>query len=131
MSQICVPPRSTIECNTDCIFCKMAIRNNLCNTKYCIYIVRCKHCNQIYVGETKRLLKKRIHEHLYSKSSAVYTHWLIQHSDINIVDCFVFDILHKNAQYYKHRIFVEAHYIRMYNGYLMNGCESVNLQYTV
>lgn len=35
-----------------------------CNTSYVVYIIQCTLCNLIYVGCTKRNLKKRISEHL-------------------------------------------------------------------
>lgn len=35
-----------------------------CNTSYVVYIILCTQCNLIYVGCTKRQLKKRISEHV-------------------------------------------------------------------
>jgi hypothetical protein len=37
-----------------------------CNTRNLIYLVTCQKCSKQYVGETKRHLKKRIYEHIYS-----------------------------------------------------------------
>ena len=40
--------------------------NFTCTTKDCIYVIHCKYCNQLYVGETKRRLADRVAEHLRS-----------------------------------------------------------------
>jgi hypothetical protein len=37
-----------------------------CNTRNLIYLVACQICSKQYIGETKRHLKKRIYEHIYS-----------------------------------------------------------------
>ena len=37
-----------------------------CSTRNLIYVITCKKCSLLYVGETKRELRKRMYEHLYS-----------------------------------------------------------------
>ena len=37
-----------------------------CNTRNIIYIITCQKCTKQYIGETKRELKKRIYEHIYT-----------------------------------------------------------------
>ena len=51
-----------------------------CEQKMVVYMIRCTHCNIVYVGETIRRLKKRISEHLYNikqrkNSSSLVTHF--------------------------------------------------------
>ena len=35
-----------------------------CNSRECIYIIKCNKCNHFYVGETKRTIKERLSEHI-------------------------------------------------------------------
>ena len=37
-----------------------------CSTRNVIYTIKCTKCQLLYVGETKREIRKRIYEHLYS-----------------------------------------------------------------
>ncbi|XP_070570116.1 uncharacterized protein [Ptychodera flava] len=37
-----------------------------CNTRNLIYIITCQKCSKQYIGETKRELKRRIYEHIYT-----------------------------------------------------------------
>ena len=64
---------TTRECNKkDCL-----IRENgtdLCFTKNIVYEIKCKKCEQSYIGSTIRLLHDRIKEHFTSDTSSVYKH---------------------------------------------------------
>ena len=44
---------------------------NTCETFNVIYLIQCRLCNLQYIGETKRRLKDRFNEHLYSTLLAI------------------------------------------------------------
>jgi len=48
--------------------------DKLCNTKRCVYEMRCSKCSKIYIGSTIRQLHTRIKEHYQTPSSSVYKH---------------------------------------------------------
>jgi hypothetical protein len=78
-----VPPLSvqvrrsqSIPCTQLCV----CAAKNLCYKKNIVYEVVCGICNVSYIGETHRTFKTRIQEHLTSKTSKVYQHFLTTHS---------------------------------------------------
>ena len=42
------------------------IGNIKCTTRNLIYIITCQKCMKQYIGETKRELKRRLYEHIYT-----------------------------------------------------------------
>ena len=50
-----------------------------CETEGVVYCLRCSNCNIVYVGETKRSLKRRISEHLYNTSQNKGSSLLVSH----------------------------------------------------
>ena len=50
-----------------------------CETEGVVYCLRCSNCNIVYVGETKRSLKRRISEHLYNISQNNGSSLLVSH----------------------------------------------------
>ncbi len=64
-----------------------------CDSKSCVYIIKCKKCKHIYIGETNRSISCRIKEHLYSIGSCIpYSKHTPVSSDFNFV-------YHNNAAY--------------------------------
>ena len=127
LSKIFHPPKECVECEPNCYFCSISTRLNLCHLKNIVYIIHCTHCHLKYIGQTARLLKTRIHEHLTQNNSAVKQHWTQFHSTVNIQSCFSFNVLHKNLNIESKRIAVESLYIHAHKDNLMNGCVSTQL----
>ena len=50
---------------------KTACLASLVKTFNVIYLIQCRLCNLQYIGETKRRLKDRFNEHLYSTLLAI------------------------------------------------------------
>ena len=117
--------KEKLKCNTDCLFCSIAKRMDICNLKFVVYIIECGLCQRVYIGETKRLLKTRISEHFIDTNSAVFKHNSSEHPNTNIYNNFSFDALFSNAKSTKHLLYIESMYIRYYNSRLMNGVEGV------
>ena len=64
-----------------------------CNTKAVVYCIYCKLCNEFYVGQTKRIVKDRIKEHLedinnfipyFNEPSEVSNHFNLKNHDVNL-----------------------------------------------
>ena len=64
---------------TDRKFVPMLQKDVYCDQNMVVYAIRCSHCNIIYVGETKRKLKRRISEHLYNITQQKSSSSLVQH----------------------------------------------------
>ena len=64
--------KEKLLCNTDCFYCTLAKSINICYSKFTVYIIECTLCNKVYVGETERILKRRVEEHFTNSNSAVY-----------------------------------------------------------
>jgi hypothetical protein len=47
---------------------------HICHIKRCVYTMRCKVCNAIYIGSTLRALHIRVREHLTQERSSVFDH---------------------------------------------------------
>jgi hypothetical protein len=74
--------------------------NSDCNSKYFVYIIHCNKCNVFYVGESGRLVKDRISDHIrnikkfgknlskslidFDKQSEIAKHFNLNGHDINI-----------------------------------------------
>ena len=50
-----------------CIYCPQSDDGRMCLTKHCAYFIQCNLCSSSYIGETKRTIRSRLREHLYSK----------------------------------------------------------------
>ena len=50
-----------------CIYCPQSDDGQMCLTKHCAYFIQCNLCSSSYIGETKRTIRSRLREHLYSK----------------------------------------------------------------
>ena len=87
-------------------------------------MVKCTECNEHYIGETKRLVKSRVHEHMTNQTSTVYKHWQSKHNTMDIYKVFKFNILHKNLQNYQKRMIMEVLYINKHRDGIMN--EDIN-----
>ena len=83
----------------------------------------CTLQKNIYIGETKRILKTRINEHLKHSTSAVFKHWRDMHADSNVHNIFSFSIVHNNIPHVHKRLVIESFYIKKFRASLMNGCE--------
>ena len=124
LQKIFAPPKYSIQCEHDCKFCKISDTQNICYMKNLIYVIKCTSCEQWYIGQTCRILRRRIHEHFTNKDSVVYTHHMNIHPNTNIHDIFTFDVLQANLNFLNNRLYVESMYINKYRSSLMNGCFS-------
>ena len=122
------PPKEKVMCEPACKCCSKCVKLNLCQTKGVVYRVDCNLCDMIYIGETQRMIKTRILEHLNPNNN---TSHVIQHAK-NVhnghID-FKWCLLHTGLHFTNKRRTLEAFYIRKIPGHLlMNGCRGINLQ---
>ena len=74
------------KCEDNCLICKTNGKG-LCETQGITYEIKCKSCEEIYIGETSRNAKKRGNEHLQqlknkSENSVLWRHCKEKHEDI-------------------------------------------------
>ena len=70
---------------------------------------QCSLCNALYIGQTARFFKHRMHEHLNRTQSAVYQHHAENHSHVDINTIYTTEIIHTNlTNKYQKRVTVEA-----------------------
>ncbi len=50
-----------------------------CDSSNLVYLITCRRCNMIYVGETKRSLKRHCSEHLYNIKNNKNSSFLVSH----------------------------------------------------
>lgn len=114
------PPRKREEC-PGCDYCQLYIGNmsSPCITKNLVYRITCTTCHKVYIGETERRVRQRLHEHLVTQSSHVKRHFDTMH---NGVFTYTWTILHCRLQHWHKRLFIESHYINQHAGNVMNGC---------
>ena len=117
------PPKETITCNAECRICKLT-DSTLCFRKYLVYCIECTICNLQYIGQTARILKHRITEHLTKSNSAIYQHHRDTHSSSDIFSIFKVSVIHSNIKDEKKRLVIESYYITSRSNQLMNGCVS-------
>ena len=91
----------------------------------------CKECNELYIGETKRMLKTRIDEHFNCANSSVYKHWLEKHETTNIHNTYSFNTIQKNIKFDNQLPYIESLYIKKYSNCLMNGVEGIYISSTL
>ena len=90
-----------------------------------VYKYTCE-CGQVYIGETKRRLAIRIHEHQTQKTSAIFEH-NISCTASNTIDRDKFTIIAKRLRHREARKRYESIYIRYYDKKArstMNNCKS-------
>ncbi len=96
-----------------------------CNSKEFIYFIYCNLCNSFYIGESKRLVKDRIGEHLngiknfvpYKKHhTSVGTHFNLTGHSLNN---FSFFILENNLDHIN-RLHLEKKLIKLFSDYNFN-----------
>ena len=86
------------------------------NRKHVVYSIPCKDCDKIYVGQTNRMLKTRLKEHMndcrvMTKRTALVEHVIDEEHRPNFPEC---GILQSKPLYYQ-RIFSEAWHIAKEN----------------
>jgi predicted transposase YbfD/YdcC len=86
-----------------------------CASTYVVYKMKCKKCNEFYIGSTWRRLHQRIKEHKTIKSSLVFQH--------RCKDSWENSILYKTNHVQKMR-FMEAIMIRDLKP-MVNGKETI------
>ena len=81
LKRIFHPPKEKVKCSTNCKFCEISEKTNLCHTKNVIYQITCDICDQVYIGQSQRMIKSRINEHIFLRSteSAVKSHFSTSH----------------------------------------------------
>ena len=128
LKRIFHPPKEKLSCDVNCKFCAMGDKRNMCCTKFVIYQINCAYCDEIYVGQTKRLVKSRLNEHLFlnSPESAVREHFTLKHPGFE--PSIKWKLLHSGVSNYQKRLVLEALYISNVDPTkLMNNCKGINL----
>ena len=111
-------PASNPECPPNCLTCHTAEKPGHCFNKFIIYIISCKQCNKVYVGQTKRCARTRIKEDMTNRPEHVIQHSL-QHNQ-NSLDLFKWRIL-ATVKDLQARLATEALYIRKHQWLLWEG----------
>ena len=70
----------------DCISCQAGLERALCDQRFCVYSLTCKLCQDEYVGESQRAIRKRMLEHQADarkrkKESPWGEHFLEKHNE--------------------------------------------------
>ena len=95
--------------------------NSNCNAKCCIYLILCKHCQKIYIGETKNVTT-RMYNHIYdikkfvpfhSKRKCVPFHFSLKGHVYERDFCFY--IINANITDLEDRLAHESAYINLIN----------------
>ena len=129
LKRIFHPPKEKLTCTSDCKFCVISEKPQMCHFKDVIYQIECQICRQIYIGETQRMIKSRINEHMFLNfsNSAVRDHFTSDHpnSEISVK----WKILHFNVRHFQKRLVLESMYIKSVNpNVLMNNCNGAYLR---
>ena len=96
--------------------------------KNIVYKASCALCGQIYIGETGRMFKTRIKEHISKQSSAIFQHHLKSHKANNIMSIFQWEILLSGFKSNSERLYAESILIsKNLRNNLMNGCTGLPL----
>ena len=103
------PPKEKPLCSSACETCMSSSRTNQCMTKNVIYKITCQKCNKIYIGETKRMVGRRIQEHQSDDNSAVKQHMAEKHQGEGKIR---WEILHRNSYHERKRLIMESKYIQ-------------------
>ena len=115
------PPKERPICKENCKFCALNGKTNMCYQKNVIYEIRCTICQMKYIGETQRMVRSRLNEHIFLNSeSAVKDHFKDDHPNASITSSISWRILHSGIKHYKQRQTLEAMYIKQANSALMN-----------
>ena len=86
----------------------MSDGKKICMIKKCIYLIECKICKQQYIGQTHRILKTRVYEHMTNKNGPVYKHFEDQHPTNNILNIYSFERLHGGIRNYIKPVSIES-----------------------
>ena len=100
----------------------------MCNRKNVIYEINCSICHKIYIGETQRMIRSRLNEHIFLQNtdSSVKYHFRQEHPNVPV--SISWRILHGGLPNYRQRKTLEAMYIKKANpDLLMNYCNGWNV----
>jgi hypothetical protein len=112
------------KCPTNCLSCSTAAKPNCCFTKCAIYKITCCICNLVYIGQTGRTMRSRIHEHIKSDKSHVFLH-MRGHATGDITQ-FQWRVITTHP-YETTRLAIEAQHINKNQHLLINGCDGAPL----
>ena len=91
-----------------------AVNNNTfvmffeCMTKNVLHKINCQKCKKVDIGETKRIVGRRIKEHWSDENSAVKRHVIDKHQWANYIS---WEILHRNLHNERRDYFIESKYV--------------------
>ena len=114
-------------CNSSCISCSTSEKPKNCFVKFAVYKITCKICNSIYIGQTSRIMRNRILEHVNKGDTHVSFH-IASHNPQASSNSISWRVLATEPSYYK-RIALEALFIEKHSRYhtLINGCKGREL----
>lgn len=108
--------------NNQCIFRSMKDPTPVLEKSGLVYNIPCKDCNSVYIGQTKRKLKKRIYEHKRACGRDENVSALVHHSHDND---HVFDFENTKILAMEHNCF-KLNFLEMYH--IVKNKNSVNLR---
>ena len=116
------------ECTTSCISCSTSEKPGNCFIKFAVYKITCKICNSIYIGQTGRIMRNRILEHINKGDTHVSFH-MASHGPQASSHSLSWCILATEPTYFK-RLALESLLIERHlkkNHSLINGCKGRDL----
>ena len=93
---------------------------DLCFTKNIIYLITCKICERVYVGQSKRTVRSRITEDLTGVKEFLYLH--SKTHDVDCVKLYKWKIISVISDLSR-RLAAEGLYTRLNEENLINGCK--------
>ena len=105
------PPKEKPLCPSDCSSCILKQKDSdSCFEKNLIYQITCNLCNNVYFGETCRMIGTRIREHVsMNNPSAVKDHFILSHPQRPV--SVVWRVVHRSQRRYYNRKCLERQYI--------------------
>ena len=107
-------------CKSKCNFCQTVHIWGACFVKFTLYCYKWNLCSATYVGQTQRILKSTIKEHISDTQFFVYLHMSTYRNDISNFKWKILITEHLKS------IWLAKIYIKSYNN-LMNECEGSKL----
>ena len=117
-------PREKLVCGSNCLSCETSLKEGLCFVKNAVYLISCKLCDKVYVGQSSRCAGSRINEHIKNPTSFVFSH--MQRHGTDCRTDFEWSILATCAQL-RRRLAIEALYIEQYKNKLINDNKGTDL----
>ena len=111
-------------------------KNVTCNSSNLIYCIECTKCNKRYVGQTKRKIKDRLREHMYSvktnKDTDVAYHFNTLNHSVDDMKVYILDFIYSHPESKRAntlRLMIEYNWIQRLQSQSPNGMNILDHKY--